>query len=205
MKMNAGGVNLDYDSDKPVDTTNVMNTTMSSVLGAMKGAMFTFTLNEKGEVGSVAGIDEMKNKMLSSAPSNDAMANGIGNSFNEDNFKQNMQQAFGFYPGKPVKVGDTWTSTSNVNNNGMQMNLENTYTLESVSNGIAVVKVDSKISSGAGMPLKGTMTGAMQYDIATGIPVNGNLDMLMNINVDTGGQSTSMNMDIKTTMTGKKF
>lgn len=205
MKMNIGAINLDYDSNKPVDTSDAMNVIISKVFEAMKGATFMFTMNEKGEIGSITGIDEIKSKILSSVPSNDAMANGASNVFNEDDFKQNMQQAFGFYPGKPVKIGDAWNSTTNTTSGGMQMKLYNTYTLESVNNNIASIKVDSKTSSGAGMPLTGTMTGTMQYDISTGIPVSGNLDMLVNITVDTDRQSTSLNMDIKTIITGKKY
>ena len=205
MNIDAGsGVNIKFDSDKPVDTSDVMSGTVGKVLGALKGGQFTFTMNEKGEIGSVTGISEMMNRMMSSVPNAGAMAGSMGNSFNEDNFKQNIQQAFGVYPSKPVKPGDTWTSTMSMNNAGMQMKIDNTYTLQSVTNNIADVKVDSKISGNSGVGIDGTMKGDLKYDVPTGVPVDGDLDMSMNMNVPQSGQSAPMTMDIKMKITGKK-
>lgn len=207
MNIDAGGMKIDYDSDKPNDTSNVVNGTMGKVLGAMKGGEFTFTMNDKGKIGSVTGINEMMNKMMSSVPGAGAMSGSMGSAFNEDNFKQNIQQAFGMYPDKPVKPGDSWTSTMNMNNGGMQMKLDNTYTLESVTGDNANVKVNSKISPLAGATIAnidGTMTGTMKYDIPTGVPVNGDLDMLMKMSVSEGGQTMPMTTDIKMKINGKK-
>jgi hypothetical protein len=208
MNINAGsGVNINYDSDKPVDTSDMVNGTMGKVLGAMKGGEFTFTMNDKGQIGSVTGITEMMNKMMASVPNAGAMAGSMGSAFNEDNFKQNIQQAFGMYPSKPVKPGDTWTSVMNTNNAGMSIKMNNTYTLESVSGDNANIKVNSKITSPSGdstVGINGNMTGTMKYDVPTGVPVDGDLDMMMNMNVNQGGQSMPMNMDIKMKITGKK-
>ena len=204
MHINTGGVNIDYDSDQPVDTSNVVNSTMGKVLGAMKGAQFTFIMNDQGKIGYVSGIKEMADKMVAAAPGNGGMASGMSNAFNEDNFKQNIQQAFGAYPDKPVKPGDTWTNTMNTNNNGVALKIDNTYTLESVSGNNANVKVNAQISSAnSNMPITGTMAGTMQYDIPSGVVVDGALEMSMNMSMG-GDQSTPMVMNIKTKITGKK-
>jgi hypothetical protein len=208
MNINAGsGVNINYDSDKPVDTSDMVNGTMGKVLGAMKGGEFTFTMNDKGKIGSVTGITEMMNRMMASVPNAGAMAGSMSSAFNEDNFKQNIQQAFGMYPDKPVKPGDAWTSAMNMNNAGMSIKMNNTYTLESVSGDNANIKVNSKITSPSGdstMGINGSMTGTMKYDIPTGVPVDGDLDMIMNMNVNQGGQSMPINMDVKMKISGKK-
>ena len=208
MNVNTAGMNINYDSDKPADSSDAANGAMGKVLGAMKGGEFTFTMNEQGKIGSVTGINEMMQRMMQSinVPDANAMAQSMGTSFNEENFKQNIQQAFGIYPGKPVKPGDTWTSAMNMNNSGMEMKMDNTYTLESVSGDNANVKVDSKISSpsNATASINGTMKGTMKYDISSGVPVDGDLDMNMNMNVNSGGQQMPMTMDIKMKITGKK-
>ena len=210
MNINAGSVNVDYDSDKPSDTANEANNTMGKVLGAMKGGEFAFTMNEKGEVGQVSGISEMMQRILSSVnvPNADAIIAGMSSSFSEENFKQNIQQSFAVYPDKPVKPGDSWTSSMTMNNGGMAMKMDNNYTLESVNGDMANVKVDSKISSpdssaNNNMTITGTMKGTMQYDIPTGVPVNGDLDMNMDMQMNSGGQSVPMNTDIKMKITGK--
>lgn len=208
MHMNSNGQNVDFDSDKTSDSSDVVSSTIGKVLGAMKGGQFGFTMNEKGEVGSVTGIQDMMHRALTSvnAPGVGAMAAGMGSAFNEDNFKQNIQQSFGMYPGKPVKPGDSWSSTMNMNNQGMNMKIDNNYTLESVSGDSANVKVNSKISSpdSSAMGISGTMTGTMKFDVPTGLPVDGDLDMNMKMTMNTGGQVVPMNTDIKMKITGKK-
>jgi uncharacterized protein DUF6263 len=209
MHMNSNGVNIDFDSDKQTDTSDVVSGTIGKVLGALKGGQFGFTMNEKGKIGSVTGINDMMQRIMSSINMQNAgaMAAGMNSTFNEDNFKQNIQQPFGMYPDKPVKPGDTWTNTIDINNQGMQMKMDNTYTLESVSGNTANVKTDSKISSpGANsMGITGTMTGNMKFDIPTGLPVDGNLDMNMRMTMNTGGQVVPMNTDINMKITGKKI
>lgn len=209
MHMNSNGQKVDFDSEKVSDSTDVVSNTIGKVLGAMKGGQFGFTMNEKGEVGSVTGIQDMMQLALTSVnlPNAGAMAAGMGNAFNEDNFKQNIQQSFGMYPGKPVKPGDSWTGTMNMNNQGTAMKIDNNYTLESVSGSTANVKVNSKISSpdaNAAMGISGAMTGTMKFDIPTGLPVDGDLDMNMKMTMNTGGQIVPMNTDIKMKITGNK-
>ena len=207
MNMNTNGVNVDYDSDNANDTANVVSKTLGSVLGAMKDGTFNFTINNKGEVGSVTGINDMMQHAMSSvnSPAAVAMASGMSNTFNEENFKQNLRQSFNMYPDKPVKPGDTWTNTTTMNSQGTDIKMDNNYTLESVSGNIANVKVDSKISlPNAGASLNGTMTGNMKFDIPTGLALDGNLDMTMTSNINTGGQLTPMNTDIKMKISGKK-
>lgn len=208
MSVNTGGVNINYDSDKPVDTSDMVNSTMGKILGSMKGGQFTFIMNEKGDIGYVSGINEMVNRMTNATPDAGPMAAGMSNAFNEENFKQNLKQAFGLYPGKPVKPGDSWTSTTSASNAGVEMQMNNVYTLESVIDNIANVKVNSKISSpqdsSAKVTTSGTITGTVQYDIPSGVAVNGDLETNMNMNVNANGMSIPMTTDVKTKITGKK-
>ena len=203
MNINTGGMNINYDSDKPLDTADVMSATFAKTLGNMKGSEFVFIMNGKGEVGSVTGMNEMWQRM--SSGEDNSMSNGMGNPFNEENFKQNMQAAFGSYPDKPVKPGDSWTKTTTTTNAGILMNMESVYTLDSHSGNIANVNVNSKISStDTTLNFNGTMTGLMKYDIPTGMPVDGDLIMALSMDVNAGGQALPMNMDIKMKITGKK-
>lgn len=209
MNIDAGAMKINFDSDKPTDSSDVASGIMGKVLGALKGGHFGFTMNDKGQVGEVTGIEEMVQRMMSSlnVPNAELMSANVNSAFNKENFKQNIQQSFGMYPDKPVKPGDTWTSSMSMNNQGMQMKMDNTYTLESVSNNNAHVKINSKITSpeaDAAMNLNGTMTGTMDFDIATGVPLNGNIEMNMNMTPNSSTQSTPMNMDMKMKITGKK-
>ncbi len=205
MHISGNGVNINYDSNQPADTSDVVSATVGKVLGALKGGQFQFTMNDSGQVGSVSGIQDMMQRIMSSinVPGASAMVSGIGSTFNDENFKQNIQQSFGMYPNKPVKPGDTWQNTTEMNNQGMILKLDNTYTLQSVDGNNANVKVDSKISSQGAMSINGTMSGTMKFDVPTGLPLDGNLDMNMNMG-EANSQSAPLKMDMKTKITGKK-
>ncbi len=207
MDISAGGQNIHYNSDEPADTSDVISNTFSQVMGAMKGSQFEFIMNADGKIGYVTGVNEMVQKMKDKSTSDD-MASGMAGAFDENNFKQNLQQAFGLYPGKPIKPGNSWKSTTSTTSNGMDMNMYNVYTLESVTGNIANVKINSKISSPsdstAPTTMNGSYTGNMQFDIPTGIPVNGDINMILNITINAGGQSIPMKTTIKMKVTGKK-
>ncbi len=216
MDMNGGGMSMKFDTDNPSasDTAGPMSS-IGKLFAAMKGGQFSFTMNEKGEVGSVSGIKEMMQRAMTAANVPDAasMMQNMGKAFDEDNFKQNIQQSFAIYPDKPVKPGDTWTKTINMNTSGMIMKADNTYTLESVTGDNAKIKVSSKLGSGgdstavAGvqMNMSGTMDGDMTYDIPTGMPAAGDLNMKMSMKVKAGSQEVPVTMDMKMTITGKKM
>jgi len=208
MNVNTGGMSISYDSDKPVDSTDVTGGMLGKVLGQMKGAKFGFTMNEKGQIGSVTGVNELVERMQANVPGASEMGAGLGNSFSEDNFRQNMQQAFGAYPGKPVKPGDTWTSTTSSTASGMKLETANAYTLESVSGSIANIKVNSKLSTAstdsAAAGISGTTTGNIMFDIPTGIAIDGNTETSLDIKVKEQGQTIPMTTDIKMKLTGKK-
>ena len=206
MNTNVAGMSINYDSDQPADSSDMVGAMLGKILGAMKNGQFIFTINEKGEVGSVTGFEEMMQKVMDAASGAGPMGN-VGNAFNEENFKQNIQQSFNAYPGKPVKPGDSWTSTVNTNAGGAQMTSDITYTLESVEGNTATVKVDSKISSpqtDSEATLNGTSTGSIKYDIPSGVAVDGDLDTNLDMNISRGGQSMPMSTDIRTKITGKK-
>ncbi|HLK30946.1 MAG TPA: DUF6263 family protein [Puia sp.] len=213
MDINAGGKSMKFDTDNPVSDTAGPGGMMSKIFGAMKGGQFTFTMDEKGHVGNVYGMKEMMERMISNlnVPNAEAIMQGMGKSFDESSFKQNIEQSFAIYPDKPIKPGDTWVRTMNIASNGLPVKYENTYTLNSVTGNTANIKVSSKLSSGAdssasgAKDVNGTMTGDMNYDIPTGIPLNGKLNMKMNMKVAAQGQEIPVNMVMIMTTTGKKI
>jgi hypothetical protein len=208
MHLNSNGVDINVDSDLMPDSSDAVSGTMGKVFGALKGGQFQFTMNEQGKIGSLTGINTLVQHIFSSinVPFSPSVMAGVNNVFNKEIFKQNIQQSFGMYPGKPVKSGDNWTSTLTMNNQGMQMKIDNTNTLESVDGNIANVKINSKISSPdeASTGITGTMDGNMKFDIPTGLPTDGDLDMNMKTMMNTGGQIVPMNTNIKMKITGKK-
>ncbi len=210
MDMNSMGQTMHFDTESPADTTGPM-AIMSKVFGAMKGAQFFFTLNDKGEVGEVRGVKEMQEKMVADLPNSAQIIQGLKGSFDDESLRENMQQAFAAYPGKPVKPGDSWSKSMTQKTQGMHVKFDNIYTLESVNGNDAVIKLVCKLSSPTGtindteMNMTGTSEGKTHYDLETGMTTSGNVDMKMNMKVKTGEMEIPMSMDMKMTTKGKKI
>jgi len=211
MNVNAGSMSINFDTDSAMTDTTGPAGIMGKVFGAMKGGQFTFTMNEKGQVGQVSGMKEMMEKIMEkeNMPNAQMIMQSMGKAFDENNFKQNISQSFAVYPDNPIKPGDSWTKTMNINSNGIPMKSENTYTLTSVDGDKANIKVAAKISSAdsttteAISNLSGTIDGTSVYEISTGMLVSGDMDMKMN--VKTQQQPTPVTVDIRMMMTGKKL
>jgi hypothetical protein len=211
MNVNAGAVSINFDTDSAMTDTTGPAAMMGKVFGAMKGGQFSFTINEKGQVGQVTGMKEMMEKIMEkeNTPNAQMIMQSMGKAFDENNFKQNISQSFAVYPDNPVKPGDSWTKTMTMNSNGIPMKSENTYTLTSVDGDKANIKVAAKISSAdsttanAVSNLSGTIDGTSVYEISSGMVVSGDMDMKMS--VKTQQQPTPIVVDVKMTMTGKKL
>jgi len=88
------------------------------------------------------------------------------------------------FPKKAVRVGDTWAIEKE--NKGMKMNF--IYTVKSIVSSKVVLGVSGKISGLAG----GTISGSMDIDKKSGVPLKTAIDMSMSMS----GQ------EMKTSMTG---
>lgn len=91
------------------------------------------------------------------------------------------------YPKEAVKVGDSWTMIKE--EKGMKMDF--VYTVKSITENSVILDLSGEIS---GMAL-GKITGDMQIDRASGIPLDSNINMLMNMN----GQEMTTKVTMKTT------
>ncbi len=211
MAMDAMGNQMHFDTDSVHgQDTSTPNAMLGNIFSTLKGAKFTFRINNKGEISDIQGLNDMRQKMASvpGAPPIEAMS-GL---FNEESFRQNIEQAFAAYPGKPVKTGESWTKNVSATSQGMKVNSINTYTLQSVQGDDALIKVASKLSSagseqmqGMQMNMTGTSAGTMHYDIPTGMPTDANVDMKMDIKMKGQGLDMPMTMTSKMTIKGKKL
>ncbi|HWB27829.1 MAG TPA: DUF6263 family protein [Chitinophagaceae bacterium] len=214
MQMNANGMEMNFDTDTPSEDTTGPMAQVGKIFGALKGGQFVFTMNGDGKIGEITGIREMTDKIIAGMTSVDTSVarTSLDKAFNEENFKQNLQQSFAMYPGKPVKPGDSWSKSIEMNSNGMPMKLDNTYTLKSVEGDSIKVDVVSKITAGGSammqgmnLDITGDMKGINTFDKATGMPTSGDDNMKMDMKMKMQGQEVPMKMDIKVEITGKKL
>ena len=91
------------------------------------------------------------------------------------------------YPKEAVKVGDSWTMTKE--EKGMKMDF--IYTVKTISNENVILEISGEVSGMA----TGKITGDMQIDSASGIPMDSNINMLMNVS----GQEMTTKVHMETT------
>jgi hypothetical protein len=91
------------------------------------------------------------------------------------------------YPKEAVKVGDSWTMTKE--EKGMKMDF--VYTVKTISSENVNLDISGDISGMA----TGKITGDMQIDSASGVPMDSNINMVMNVN----GQEMTTKVTMKTT------
>jgi hypothetical protein len=209
MDMKAMGMNMSLDTDNPSDSSGMLGSAYKLFAG-MKGKQFSFTINDKGEVGQITGLKEIRDAMLAEMPNEPGMEKQMEGTLDEESFRQNLEQSFNIFPAKDVAVGESWTKTSNLKAQGMNIKSENTYTLESVKDGRAFIKVKQKLSSGktevkdAEMTMDGTGDGTYTYEQATGMVLGGDLKWKMNMEVSAQGKKVPVKMDMDISIKGKK-
>lgn len=209
MDIKTMGTSVTIDTDNPADSSGPMGQAFQ-VFGRMKDKQYIFTINDKGEVGSISGLKEIRDAMLEGFPSDEKLEKQVEGIIDEESFRQNIEQSFKIFPDKDVAVGESWTKTMSIKNQGMTMKTENTYTLESVKDGKAIISVKQKLSSDQGttngMPftMNGTGDGTYSYEQSTGIVMAGDVKMNMNMEMEMQGQKIPMKVNMDMSVKGKK-
>ena len=209
-RMNAMGIDMGYDSKNTGDTTkeSMMSGMFRKIFSSMVGKTFKMTMSPSGEVSKIEGLTEMVQSMSEhmDLPENmrEKMSGQFKESFNEDQIKQSFQQGFGFYPGKPVKPGDSWTKNMKTNMNKMAMDMETKYTVKEIKDNMAFLEISAVLKAArsdsgsvtSSMDIKGDSKGTMEIDLATGLNKLGRMDMTMKISSPALQQPMDMKMTI---------
>ncbi|MCZ4243434.1 DUF6263 family protein [Pedobacter punctiformis] len=208
MKSVAMGNTMIMDSDQG-------NTDQKNPFAGLKGATFNMVFGVNGEIKSVTRIDEMLDRMVSKMTSDSSqvklLKNSLSKQFNAEAMKQTMESSFKLYPGKPVKIGDSWTVDTKMQMS-MPIETNTTYLLREVNDGIATLNVKGTLVSKGNFEamgntmetdLKGTNSGDVQLDLKTGMILNSHLRIEMFGRVKTMGQDIDFEIQGINKITGK--
>ncbi len=137
---------------------------MAKMLQGMTKGKFTMAMTKHGKVTSMTGFEEMMDNMYGSmglSPSELAQAKAMmEQGFSEDKMMEQMQN-MAIYPDYPVAIGDSWEVAASTS----QMTVENTYTLEEMSDDEAVITVSSIVKAEAMDGFDGTIEGTQNGTI----------------------------------------
>ncbi len=210
---------VSYDSAEP--GANDSNP-MVAAFTALVGKSYSLTLSQQGKTLKTTGMDELIGAMLDKTPGgNEQMRQAMRSQFEKmlggENGPGGAGKMFSFFPKKPVALGESWSQTDSVNAI-INMKVEQTWTLDSLVNGVAVIKAKSRMSSDSTAPftemgpmkmkmnLNGEMSGRMRIDTKSGWMLGGTMTQHMSgTQIIVGGPAGDkemrmpIDMEVKTT------
>jgi len=211
MSISSPMMDIKFDSRNTADSLSVQGVPLSQVFNSLIGKTMNVIFSPDGSVKSVSGFNAIMEDIQKNVASADPLAqqklNIFLQSFNEGTTKNMFEQSFKMYPDKEVAVGDSWNSNVSLPVvAGMTNNIQNTYTLKSVENGIAMLDVASVANMSANNAadvegeLSGGYKGTMTLNVQTGMLINSTLEGNINGKMTTQGMEILMDMASKMTI-----
>jgi len=164
------------------DTANMA----SSMLRLLKNRTFRMSLSKRGKVVDIHSLDSIftsLNDSISgySEEQKSQMLTQVEHNFGKDEFTTNFESAMGFFPYKPVAIGDKWFNKNTIKTNSLPIITETIYELKEITGsgyhitGVSTVSAD-KTGSFSGLPvgtnvdlnITGNILSDFNVDLATG-------------------------------------
>lgn len=142
---------MSYDSDKKDD--NAKGNPLASSFGAMIGETMTFVIEPTGAVRSAEGMNRIIKKVIDAVEKENPGAGAImeqqlQGAFGDEAMRKTYEQALKILPDKPVKTGDTWTTSMDMPMPGMgtlKSNITSTYQGTDKADGRSVAKIANTV------------------------------------------------------------
>jgi hypothetical protein len=159
---------------------------VEKMLGMLKNARISATINNKGEVKSMRGYKELGDQILAGFSNTDNLSKEIAHRqwqqlVEEGVIRKNMDQLFKIFPDSLVRVGETWTIDQQQKGE-IELKVKTNYTLEAINREIARITSIGNIHSDStdsfvmGFNVQADMTGKQkgEYEMesATGMMIN---------------------------------
>ena len=182
---------MDIDTDKPAAAASEnesMEAVMQRLFSKIKGSSFTMKVDEKGNVQSVDGFDEIINGMIASAGLNEEMElqmrASLKDQFSEPELKNQLAPLFVIFPDQVIKVGDNWQRKYEITGK-VPADFTTTYTVTQIEGDHVTLDAKSVIGpAGAGMQITGKQSGNLLVNSKTGLVVNAEFQREMETNAN---------------------
>jgi hypothetical protein len=155
----------------------------SEPLGALLGQSYVVTVNPKGRVLDVNGVEELKQAVLKKLPpggeQNQTMMI-LAPYLSEKPLRDTVEDMLAFYPDRPVEFGDSWSKRTTLSV-GFGMTIDHTWTLQKREAGVAIIGETAAVRSDPNAPpmdaggmkmrfdMSGTQENTLRVNEATGL------------------------------------
>lgn len=194
------------------DTASDSTGAASTQLGAIVDLPVSMRMSRNGDVARVLGMQALIDSVATASGASGARAM-TNQTLNPESMKENVSSTFGFYPDRPVAIGDSWTA-QHAMNMGVPFTIDATYTLRSVEGTTALLDATYAVSSpdssdgldlnGMTMTLKmgGTMQGTVRLDLVSGMMEETTMDMNLSADATLTPAMGTQTLDMQMTMDG---
>lgn len=201
MKTSIAGFNIDVDTDEPApggDPQNPLDM-LNKVFGAIKGQTFSMKVTPEGNITEVKGFETLGMRLADSlgfeGEKKEMMMKQLNGRFNADEIRQSLGRFWYIFPNKEVKVGDTWTKSSELGGNVPAKYISN-YKVTDIEGDMVTLEENTKIQTKEeGKEVSGKVTGSMVVDSRSGLVVTA--DQEMTINATENGKTVEIKVTSK--------
>jgi hypothetical protein len=223
LKMDAGmpGMetgNISFDSNTADSLATATN--ISPMFKAVVDKPFEVVMTKTGKPKSVKGLDALFEAMLSSFDENvpenmrQLLIGQYGSQFSEESFKSQLEQISGYFPGKPVGIGDSWNTKMTTSAANFALTIDMKSTLKSIEDDVVNLDFDGTVLTPEGyeqevngvkakVSLKGAQKGTFKINRKTGWIISSDMTMNFNGEIEVMGMKVPVYAASKSTVTGE--
>jgi len=204
-----------YDADNAAESFDQMDQLLSNI----KGTSITVTLDSKGNIISTSGSKEIMNKVMGPMSSGDPQMKAkvqelvsrlTGPAFVDETLKE----SFKLFPDSGLYVGDSWKRQS-TQSADMKFDVNSTYTLTSLDDGIAKIESEGKIANpknttatfmgyNVESDLGGEQEGEFKADMESGLLLHGKTNISIKGYIRILGKNVPVKFRVKKEITAVK-
>jgi hypothetical protein len=209
----------EQETDMDADKAEGSGDPAEKMLGLLKGAAIQAVVNPAGQIKSLKGFDEIKDKVMARFDPGDTYGRSMAGKqwdeqVKEGMVKNNMQQLFAIFPDSAVHVGDRW-KLSSTQKEGIDLHSKSSFLLKEIVDGTAVIRSEGEISTdhstgemgGATFTadLKGKQEGEFAMETTTGMLLSSDINSSINGTMNMMGRDVPMTIRTSTKMQGRKL
>ena len=173
------GFDADFNTQIIHSAAKENGTPLDKIISNMTNKEFIIILNEKGKVKQVKNTDNLYKNLFDGVPvineiQKTEITKMFKESFNDDTFKNNLENGFYMLPSEEVALKESWKNNVKTELNNTKMNMKNSFTLTKFkANKYAIISgksfITAKVNSeNNSVDLKGKMTSKYKIN-----PYNG--------------------------------
>jgi hypothetical protein len=205
MNMTSPMGSMVYDSKNPKNNEKEMGAALDNLIGKS----FSISVAPDGKIVKTEGLEDL----IKSQSNSLGASNEITGQFSDTVVKQMMQTSFDIFPGKVVKVGESWSKKSQMGFSGMSVNVENTYVLKSVEGNKATIAMTSEMNlpksdkdtAAALVQMTGKQEGTIDIDISSGQIISGKTTQDIKGTMNVMNQQIPMNIKGNIVISSKRL